>query len=374
MHKIADSHIHIRFCKDEDIIKMLDDMASVGVTATCILPLPYRGAAENLAALYHKLTYKKMDVRAFGALHTSDRYAALPPEVQAEALLDLGCDGFKIMNCPEHRKFFEHGINDKRYEKMFALFEERRTPVTIHVSDPEEWWRPWTPGSNFSAEGYPTRQQMYDEMFEVLDKHPKLKVSFAHFFFLSNCPFEAERVMEKYPNVYFDLTPGTGMYYNFDNNLDFWRNFFTKYSHRILFGTDCNAVKAYTNKELVLLVYRKLTESTDYFTQICYDMKMTVRGLELSDQVVERICYKNFFEFVGKKKAVNTEKFYEYCERIIHDIETCPHDPYYIKGSEIVPHLKEDPCQNIAVDFCKKRLAYRNKINSPDNTDSVLHC
>ena len=356
MRKIADSHIHIRFSRDEEIIKMLDDMAAVGVVATCIQPLPYRGATENLAGLHHKMTYKNMDVYAFGGLHSTDRYAAIPPEIQAKALLDLGCDGFKIMNCPSHRKFFGHGFNDMRYDKMFELFEKEGTPLTIHVNDPEEFWQP---NGEFYRQGMPTKQQMYDEIFEVLDRHPNLKISFAHFFFLSNCPFEAERVMEKYPNVYFDLTPGIEMYFNFDNNLEFWRGFFTKYSHRILFGTDCNTYKAYTNKELVLLVYRKLTESTDYFTQICYNKDFNVKGLALSDEVVERICYKNFYDFVGEKKSVDTEKFYEYCQRIIDDIEAQPEDPYYVKGYDLVPHLKDDPDQNIALDFCKKRLAER---------------
>ncbi len=356
MQKIADSHIHIRFSRDKEITQMLDDMASVGVVATCIQSLPYRGATENLAALYHKMSYNKMDVYAFGGLHSTDRYAAIAPEIQAKALLELGCDGFKIMNCPSHRKFFEHGFNDMRYDKMFELFEKEGTPLTIHVNDPEEFWQP---NGEFYGKGMPTKKQLYDEIFEVLDRHPNLKISFAHFFFLSNCPFEAERVMEKYPNVYFDLTPGVEMYYNFDNNLEFWRGFFTKYSHRILFGTDCNTYKDWTNKDLVLLVYRKLTESTDYFTQVCYKKDFTIRGMNLPEDVVERICYTNFYDFVGKKKPVDVEKFYEYCERIIHDIETEPYDPYYIKGGELVPHLKDDPKQQIALDFCKKRLAER---------------
>lgn len=361
MRKIADSHIHIRLCQDNEITTMLDDMASVGVTATCIQPLPYRGCAENLAGLYHKMTYKKMDVYAFGGLHNTDRYAEIPPEVTAKALIELGCDGFKIMNCPSLRAFLGHGFNDERYEKMFQYFEDEQIPLTIHVNDPEEFWQP---NGEFYGKGYILKKDLYDEMFEILDRHPKLKINFAHFFFLSNCPFEAIRVMEKYPNVYFDLTPGVEMYYNFDNNLDFWQDFFKKYSHRILFGTDCNTYKAYTNKELVLLVYRKLTESTDHFTQVCYNMDFTVRGLDLPEEVVERICYTNFFDFVGKKRPVDTKKYFEYCERIIHDIETEPYDEYYVKGYELAPHLKDDPEQKIAVEFCKKRLAEREKIEN----------
>ena len=45
--------------------------------------------------------------------------------------------------------------------------------------------------------------------------------------------------------------------------------------------------------------------------------------------------------------------------KMLDDIEAQPEDPYYVKGYDLVPHLKDDPNQNIALDFCKKRLAER---------------
>ena len=332
---------------------MLDDIAAVGVTDACLLPLPYRGAAENLAALYWKMTYSRIKLRAFGGLHLTDRYAAVAPEKQAEALLELGCDGFKIMDAPSSRRFMGHGFDDPRYEKLFALLEERGVPVNIHVADPEEFWNA---GGIYADPSYVSKQKLYDETFTVLDRHPGLKVTFAHFFFLSNQPKEAVRVMETYPNVRFDLTPGVEMYRNFDSRIDFWHDFFTRYSHRILFGTDANTYKT-TNQELELLVYRKLTESHDLFTQRCYGKDFTVRGLALPDEVVNRICYQNMIDWVGETpKAVNVPMFQSCCRRVIHDIETQPEDPYYIAGQAWIEHLKEDPHQQIAVDFCKKAL------------------
>ena len=53
MRKIADSHVHIRFTRDEDIARMLDDIASVGVTAVNILSLSYRGVAEDQIGRAH---------------------------------------------------------------------------------------------------------------------------------------------------------------------------------------------------------------------------------------------------------------------------------------------------------------------------------
>ena len=83
MRRIADSHIHIRFTRDEEIDREIADIASAGVTAACILSLPYRGVAENLAAVWQK-TRKDIDIRAFGGLHINDRYKDIPPGIQVE--------------------------------------------------------------------------------------------------------------------------------------------------------------------------------------------------------------------------------------------------------------------------------------------------
>ena len=59
----------------------------------------------------------------------------------------------------------------------------------------------------------------------MLDKFPKLKITFAHFFFLSDNPDEAVRIMEKYPNALFDLTPGGEMFVNFSKDPEYWHDF-----------------------------------------------------------------------------------------------------------------------------------------------------
>ena len=353
MQKIADSHIHCFKSRYDEISDMLDDIAEEGVVEGSLLALPYRSVVENLGVLYAKMNYKKIKLRAFGGFHVTDRYAQIPPEVQAKALLDMGCDGFKMMFSPDLRKCYGRGLDDPHYDKMLTLFEELGTPVNIHLADPEDFWGE---GKKYGDDS-PTYNQLYTECFNMLDRHPKLRVVFAHFMFLSNSPDEAVRVMEKYPNLYFDLTPGVEMYYNFDNNLEIWREFLEKYSHRILFGTDCNTHKKHTNKNLVRLVYRKLSEPEETFTQKCYGIDFIVKGMGLSEETINRICYENYLEFVGKEpKKVDEEMFIACCKRVKKDLDDNPTDENYIRGGEFVPSLKEDPEQQIAKDFLKKVL------------------
>jgi hypothetical protein len=154
--------------------------------------------------------------------------------------------------------------------------------------------------------------------------------------------------MEKYKNVWLDLTPGVEMYYNFDKDISFWRDFFIKYSDRIIFGTDSNTIKS-INCALNREVYKKLTQSADGYEGVFYGTKYMLKGLELPKETVDNICFKNYLSRMGERKEVNVILLKEYAEKIISDITNQPDDDYYKRGMEVVSHLKEDPYQRVAI-------------------------
>lgn len=368
MKGFADCHIHIRGGKFEEIRPMLDDVASLGVTDAALLALPYRSVSENLSVLYWKMNYQKMKIRAFGGLHQTDRYAEVPYEQQVMRMLELGCDGIKLMDmCPELRSINKRGINHSAYDKMFSLLEELSTPVLIHANDPKECWEEPDVGNmsglsiykgGYLNKGYLTFQEIFAECFEMLDKHPKLNVTFAHFFFLSSNIEEAVRVMETYPNVKFDLTPGTDMYFHFLKDVDGWHEFFTKYSDRILFGTDTNTYKDF-NKEINELVYTFLTHDNTEFIMPCYG-NWSIPGLGLDEKTIEKICYTNFIEFVGNEtKPVDVEGFYKSAEFVLAEMKKYPECKYYDAGAKVFPGLAADPTQQTAVNFFERVLTER---------------
>ena len=327
---------------------MLDLMVSLGVTDTCILSLPYRSLAENLAALYHKENYKKMTMRAFGGWHVTDRYALIPKEELVKNLMKLGFDGVKIMDThPEFRAYLGYGICDRPYFKAFEYMEENDIPINMHALDPHSWWGE---GGAYDKPYIPKPESIYSEIFKLLDRHPKLKVCFAHFFFLSSDIEEAERVLEKYPNIYFDLTPGL-LFYDFAKKPDEWHDFFEKHNTRILFGTDSNGIKK-CNKELNRLVYRGITEKGEY-SEFCYGRENKVEGLYLSEESQNKILYDNYYRFVGKRREVDVE-FYNYCvKKTYSDLTSLSIDELYERGKLLIPELKKDSEQNIALDFLK---------------------
>ena len=287
MKKFANAHVHIKYGDPKKVEHFLEALTKTGITDVALLSLcayPGYEKTENLSILWWKSKFNKLRISAFGSLHEVDVYANVPYEVQLEKLLALGCD------------------------KMFSIMEERGIPAIIHSGDPEKFWDMSTASAEAIAKGwcygdgtYLSCQEHYEECFRMLDKHPKLNAVFAHMFFLSENMDEAVRILEKYPNVSFDLTPGTEMYPAFAKDIDAWQDFFEKYSDRILFGTDSGDHK-YNEAELHNLVYTALTHDSSEFEMPGFPGKIS-RGLYLSEKAVENICYNNYERLIGGRVA-----------------------------------------------------------------------
>lgn len=327
MRKYTDLHVHMSMLDFDQGNMTLNVVEGMGNTRAALQSLTYRSVLYNLWLLYWKKHYKRMELSVFGMIHHEDLYQNIPFEKQAQALLDMGCDGIKLMFDPHSRKVYGYGLDDPRMDAMFTLLEEQDIPVLIHVNDPDHMWvkrevteyeiqRNWC----YFLEGYQSKQKIYEETFAMLDKHPNLQVTFAHFFFISGDLAEAKRILDTYPNVNFDLTPGQGMFKDFSTDIDAWQAFFEQYAHRIFFGTDTNNTKDF-NAEIHLLVHQALTyPKTEEFKIPCYG-GFHIKGLELSDEALDKICSSNYDRWVGKPKAVNEALWQQAAEHVLQDLK-----------------------------------------------------
>ena len=164
----------------------------------------------------------------------------------AAALLAAGCDGVKLLEGkPQLRRALPIPDFDAPcWEAFWAWAEENAVPVLWHVNDPEAFWDaskvpPWAAAQGWLYdESYINNEEQYRQVLTVLDRHPGLKLCFAHFFFLSAQLERLAAILEKYPQVRVDLTPGIEMYENFSLDPDGTRAFFARFHDRILYGTD----------------------------------------------------------------------------------------------------------------------------------------
>jgi len=209
----------------------------------------------------------------------------------------------------------------------------------MHVNDPEEFWdaedvpgwavdRGWFYGDG----SYINNESQYTEIFNVLAKNPDLKVIFAHFFFMSAQQARLADLLDRYPNLYIDLTPGIEMYHNFSKNIQQTRDFFIKYQDRILFGTDIGAKALLVNPDegidfgeshqRVFLIRNFLENEGEFFLNpesgfLFGDPEFPFLGLGLPEGVLEKIYYRNFERFVGvEPRPVNPGNVVEMCNQL----------------------------------------------------------
>ena len=154
-------------------------------------------------------------IYAYACLHKTGEGAPEADELlrQVQAYHKVGFDGMKLLfGKPECRKADGVSLCDECYDPMYDFLERNNIPVLLHSNDPVEFWDKeripkWAMEAGYYCdETYPTHEQIREETIGILKKHPKLNMTIAHIFFLSNADQYdlAEELLETYPNLTFD--------------------------------------------------------------------------------------------------------------------------------------------------------------------------
>ena len=234
---------------------------------------------------------------------------------QAKRLIDMGFDGIKLIEAkPNAHHKVGLPLSDMSYDKMWAYLEQNRIHVLCHVNDPSYCWdSDKMPAETCYKDRYSHYETIYDQVFQVLDRHPALNITFAHFLFLGYDLQRLADILDRYPNVGIDITPAEEEYVYLSENPAETRAFFARYSDRILFGTDNkNAFSEEFKENKISLIYRFL-KTRDEFRST----SGRIRGIRLEKPQLESILYKNFLRRVGSRpKPINREMLKQYMEEL----------------------------------------------------------
>jgi Amidohydrolase len=224
---------------------------------------------------------------------------------QVRAYRAIGADGWKLVNGkPDH--YFAH-LDSPVMEPLFAALEETGLPLFWHVGDPIEFWNPdaiprWAMKEWCYTAAHPSLERLRSEAMRVLDRHPRLPVIFAHFYFMGYELDDLSRILSAHPNVYLDLTPGVEMYFGFASRLEAARRFFTEHADRIVVGSYASFSRPPTG---VLGMIRKFLETDESFDPphddpySWPDDRAPIKGIKLGPGVLEMIYTKNFERLMG---------------------------------------------------------------------------
>jgi predicted TIM-barrel fold metal-dependent hydrolase len=227
---------------------------------------------------------------------------------QIFGLKAAGFYGLKLIEGkPQVRKLLPFPLDGHVYAEMWATLEALGFPVVLHVADPEVFWDPlqcpgWARRSGwcYGDGDYPPRESFYAEVDRILERHPNLKLTMAHFYFLSQDLERAAQFLDAHPSVCFDLTPHVDMYRDFSRDPIRARDFFLRYQDRIIYGTDLDTRVLQRGAEGMRFVLslawliRALLEKEGAFAAPPDIEDDTYHGLGLPYAVLNRIYRTNF--------------------------------------------------------------------------------
>ena len=337
-----DGHIHIHRWHDEKsnelYIHGLEEYRRVcGLKYIALASLPSgnpipapRDVSNNIMCAFYKIANE--NTFAYGGF-IYPSYPAKESEMeemslvtQLDELNEIGFDGVKMLEGkPNLYERVGKALDSEFFEGAFEKMEREGTYILMHALDPDTFWtdgneenvkKGWFYGD---ASRFPSNESLYRQVDNFLERHPKLNICLAHFFFCSENPEKLEKMLDTYENLTFDITPGGEMYIGFEKRPEYYKEFFTKYQDRIIFGTDMDFTPHL--EAGVWLCDRQYRYFATDETISSFDDHM-IKGIKLSCEAVQKIFSDNLLNKLGREpKPINKEALKRYIEKYKHLIE-----------------------------------------------------
>ncbi len=249
------------------------------------------------------VAYANVDFSGIGQPGWGEKAAA-----QLEADVLAGAQGLKIYKNLSMFQTDSDGkrvaADDPRIDPVWAKAGELGIPVLIHVGEPSPFWDPWDEHNErwLELKMFPRRrrddparfasfEQTMGEQHNLFRNHPDTIFINAHLGWLGNDLARLGKLLDELPNVYTELgavlaelgrQPITGA------------AFMEKYQDRVLMGKDSwDPIEGY---HVYFRVLETRDEYFDYYRKRHAHWKMY--GLGLSDQVLEKIYFRNALEII----------------------------------------------------------------------------
>ena len=329
---ILDGHVHMGDIEQEQ--ETLDVAEATGIARMGLVAIQDPSSGSGVPeALYMKWRYPDR-FYVFAGLNHATRLSEGKVQTrglaeQAGDLAAIGCDGMKMIEGkPTSRQRMDVPVTDPYFADYWARVEELGMTIVWHVNDPEEFWDPaltpkWAAERNWGYGPEDVKKEtLYAEVDEVLAKHPNLKITFAHFYFLSADLPRAARFLEAHPGTHLDLAPGIEMLYNISRNSAAGREFFLKYADRITFGTDL--FSSLSREQAIAragITFRWLESEDEFRVPEFADFLLgapedgVIRGMSLPDDVLTRIYGSNLMRLAGATpKPLKVPAAAAYCD------------------------------------------------------------
>jgi predicted TIM-barrel fold metal-dependent hydrolase len=198
-------------------------------------------------------------------------------------------------------------VDDPRIDPIWAKCGQLGIPVLIHTADPKSFWDPmdennerWLelkthPGRARSNTDPAPWEQLIKEQHNIFRKHPGTKFINAHMGWYPNDLNKLGELMDAMPNMYVEIG---AVIAELGRQPRTAREFMIRYQDRVLFGKDSWVPEEYAT------YFRVLETADEYFPyHKRYHAFWRMYGMELPDEVLKKIYYKNALKLLPKVDA-----------------------------------------------------------------------
>jgi predicted TIM-barrel fold metal-dependent hydrolase len=199
-------------------------------------------------------------------------------------------------------------LDDPELDIVWETAGRLGIPVFVHTGDPAEFFEPldyekerWLEMAIFpdrrlnDRSRFPTFDALMAERDRMIAKHPNTTWVLAHMGWHTQDLGRLGEIFDRHPNV---LGEVGAVLYDLGRQPRFAREFFTRYSDRILFGKDSFAPDEYP---YYWRVFETADEYFDYYRD--YHAFWKLYGLELPDQVLRNVYYGNALRIIPRVPA-----------------------------------------------------------------------
>ncbi|MFK7813748.1 MAG: amidohydrolase family protein [Maribacter sp.] len=225
---------------------------------------------------------------------------------QLEKDIKAGAKGLKIYKSLGLRYKDANGnrvaIDDSRLDAIWAKCGELGVPVLIHAADPKSFWddmdsdnERWLELKTHSrrkrsATDPAPWEQIIEEQHRMFKKHPKTNFINAHMGWYANDLRKLGELLDEIPNMNVGIAAVIAELGRQPRNA---KTFFEKYQDRILFGKDSWKPEEFPT------YFRVLESDDEYFPYYKkYHAFWAMYGLDLSDEVLKKVYYKNALRII----------------------------------------------------------------------------
>ncbi|MEP6734260.1 MAG: amidohydrolase family protein [Chryseolinea sp.] len=304
-----DVHNHQWNMSTQDLAQLTSEMDKMNMAVMVNLSGRGRGSTEFLEKSLEAI--KTSAPKRFIIFTNMDFSAIDDPEWQGRMVKQLeedvrkGANGLKIFKnlgmFTNDTKGNRIHIDDPRIGPIWDKCGELGIPVLIHAADPKQFWEPidknnerWLelkthPGRRHDSD--PVKwETIIEEQHNIFKQHPKTKFINAHLGWYGSDLKKLAALMDQFPNMYTEIG---AVIAELGRQPRAAKEFLTKYQDRVMFGKDSWVPEEYET------YFRVLETADEYFPyHKRYHAFWRMYGLDLSDEVLKKIYYKNALKVI----------------------------------------------------------------------------